>query len=1190
MAMVRRSACITLLLPLATQVTAVWQVETVEKRKVLDVTFESSKDYDITSAYAVRGWNTTEGKMRMIAPSAVAKHGGRFGLEVRIEKAYTKNFHAQFSLPHFMPRTSHSAYQLTYWAKQMGSGDMTPEVSILDVDEGYDWVGGAEIELGTEWQHIAMEPVYTNENQRGHELQIAFMIGATEGTVCFDDIQLYELDVPSPPPPAPPPPPSFLLWLDGESGPGGVQKIVREGVEGGMTADLSSMNAAYKGKYGYELIVTETFEQDFYAFMGLPAFLVTDHERVYRLSFWAKATGNPKPRPHITFQDEDNNYEYIYGDFVQLSAFWHQYHIDLVVPFKLRGHNVITNFMVGGFAGVYYLDDIQVVNAGFVAPPPASPAPPPSPPPNVLLQLDLENYEKGSITFQAWPEGEMQVIVQSPSAAHTGRNGLFVKVTRAFDADWRGQFSLKPFSPPDTNHGYTFSFWARASSEGTTTSTNMPKVVFADADDNYMPLKQVAVPMTSDWQMYQVDLAIPRYRHGHAVVITFWVGESMGSYSFDDLRVDIVPNFSPPPPSRHGLANSPPPPGVAALLGFEGTDDGVTSTHLVNNGSWTVSVPDPRSAHTGAHGLYVEVDKPWKVANLAQVLLPRYVPRAGKETLLHLSFWARVEKMHYVDPTPTVTVVLVDLHQNNKQLGGETIQLTSDWQMHYVVIDLKTEHVGHSIRPYLYLGRDAGIYSFDEFEYKEIEIEDGMEWLQRAPERIKRARMGKFKLTFQDEERWPIDYGKARASLVRHGFPLGVNLKTKSMAYAAGMTPADYEWYLKTAAKHFWTGTIEQHMQWYRYEPTPGDFEASQQSVEELLDWADEKGWPGMRAVLLDGGHSGKDHWSNQLACKDLESHMHKRLIRDVQHFKGRLTSYEVWKGALQWRDWIDRCGEALFHNAYRWTQQADANSILVTSEPGVLDSLTLTKAEAYHNMIWAMVSSGVPVGSVGVQASFDGEIDASTVKHRLDVLSEVQLPVYITSFSIMNVDPLKHAYELEKFLRIAFSHPAVAGITLGDFWDKSAERRGSGLYAEDKAPKPAVATLAKLFEEEWRTEVTHSLDSEGSLEVHGFYGSYAFELTFGDLSCRGQITLPQPAESTADWAEETVYELPPIMCTDFKAHMHVPLWITPALFAFVFVACLLGCFNKRRELVHSAPTVSTHGARPLRNQKRIDL
>ena len=78
----------------------------------------------------------------------------------------------------------------------------------------------------------------------------------------------------------------------------------------------------------------------------------------------------------------------------------------------------------------------------------------------------------------------------------------------------------------------------------------------------------------------------------------------------------------------------------------------------------------------------------------------------------------------------------------------------------------------------------------------------------------------------------------------------------------------------------------------------------------------------------------------------------------------------------------------------------------------------------------------------------------------------------------------------------------------------------------------------------------------------------------------------PQPAAPTADGAEEEVVELPPILCTDFKGHMHVPLWITPALFAFVFVACLLGCFNKRRELVHSVGTPTQHGAKPLRNPK----
>ena len=56
----------------------------------------------------------------------------------------------------------------------------------------------------------------------------------------------------------------------------------------------------------------------------------------------------------------------------------------------------------------------------------------------------------------------MTVVVQSTSAARNGRYGLFIKVEKAFDQDWHAQVSLKPFRPPDTSHGYVFSFWARA--------------------------------------------------------------------------------------------------------------------------------------------------------------------------------------------------------------------------------------------------------------------------------------------------------------------------------------------------------------------------------------------------------------------------------------------------------------------------------------------------------------------------------------------------------------------------------------------------------------------------------------------------------------------------------------------------------------------------------------------------------
>ena len=80
---------------------------------------------------------------------------------------------------------------------------MIPEVSFLDVDEGYDWIGGAQagrapatplpnhllldfsghspqVALSQNWQHIAMAPVSTGPQHKGHEIQVAFLIG--EGT------------------------------------------------------------------------------------------------------------------------------------------------------------------------------------------------------------------------------------------------------------------------------------------------------------------------------------------------------------------------------------------------------------------------------------------------------------------------------------------------------------------------------------------------------------------------------------------------------------------------------------------------------------------------------------------------------------------------------------------------------------------------------------------------------------------------------------------------------------------------------------------------------------------------------------------------------------------------------------------------------------------------------------------------
>ena len=684
------------------------------------------------------------------------------------------------------------------------------------------------------------------------------------------------------------------------------------------------------------------------------------------------------------------------------------------------------------------------------------------------------------------------------------------------------------------------------------------------------------------------------------MVINLWVGAKAGTYSFDDLQVDAVAQFSPPPPPPplEAWRVSPPPPGTVALLSFEGTDDGVTSQQGARNGSWHVSVPDPRAAHSGASGLYVEVDKEFGWAPLAQLLLPRYVPRAGKETLLHLSFYARAQKLKATDPTPTIVVRFVDLQSSEAVVGEEVVPLShSEWQMHYVVIDLKTAHVGHSIRPYIHVGQSRAIYHFDDFEYKEIEIEDGMEWLQAAPERIRKHRMGRFSLRFHDSDGWPIDYGVANVQLQRHDFPFGVQLRSRR---ETGFSSTDYVWYLTQAARHFWTGTIFNQMMWDEFEPSPGDVAGAKREVSELLTWMSRQGWALPAARIFDGGHSHPEHWSNKLTCGDLELHLRERLLRDLREssgFGGRFGRYEVWTDAMKNREWIGRCGESLLFNAYKWAHQADPKAQLLTSEVDILSPRTLTSAEAYHNMVWEMAHNrDVPVGAIGVRCTFFGEVDASTVKHRLDVLHEVQLPIHLTGVALHGLDQPKQAYELEKLLRIAFSHPAVVGITLGDLWDRDSVSGGSGsasggggrpvgggangagLYSANKQKKLAAQKLEALWDNEWSTHIEETLRSSGSVDFDGFYGVYKYSLRNGIRECAGEISLMPTEEDIKAGYYGTVngfyspnsgaggLERVVVVQCNWKGHVHVPVWATPAIMALMFVGCLLGCYRKNAE------------------------
>lgn len=141
--------------------------------------------------------------------------------------------------------------------------------------------------------------------------------------------------------------------------------------------------------------------------------------------------------------------------------------------------------------------------------------------------------------------------------------------------------------------------------------------------------------------------------------------------------------------------------------------------------------------------------------------------------------------------------------------------------------------------------------------------------------------------------------------LLRHAFPLGVSLQTR---LETTHSAADYAWLLRTAAQHFWTGSLQTQMQWSTYEPSRGVVERTHAAITELVEWARGERWLPLSASLFDGGNADAEHWTNKLPCNQLAESLHERLARDLHAFHGKFGRYEVWRDTLRHREWIDRC------------------------------------------------------------------------------------------------------------------------------------------------------------------------------------------------------------------------------------------------------------------------------------------
>ena len=368
-------------------------------------------------------------------------------------------------------------------------------------------------------------------------------------------------------------------------------------------------------------------------------------------------------------------------------------------------------------------------------------------------------------------------------------------------------------------------------------------------------------------------------------------------------------------------------------------------------------------------------------------------------------------------------------------------------------------------------------------------------WLEQANERIDSLRKGNFAVKILDFDGNPVT-DTIIIRLKKHEFPFGTTVPVPGVH-------SNYPWAIATAMKYYNDGTFGQ-FKWHYMEPSQGVY--FYDDADTVYKWAEKAGWNVRAHTLIWGGPNTwqMPAWALEetLPPGDLYTACEDRIRRDVARYKGIIKEYDVINEPVH-ETWLsERVGDSVNWNAFKWAKEEDPDALLYVNEFNILVWGTL---EEYVTEIQNMLDHGAPVDGIGVQGHLEDQVNWEEVKDRLDILAGFGLPIKITEFDL-KVDQNRlseevQATEYAKMYRVAFSHPAVAGITQWDFSDIWAYNAGAGIISENNLPKLAADSLYHLIHEEWTTYIKDKTDSEGILPFKGFYGDYEVTVTTGDTS-----------------------------------------------------------------------------------------
>ena len=534
---------------------------------------------------------------------------------------------------------------------------------------------------------------------------------------------------------------------------------------------------------------------------------------------------------------------------------------------------------------------------------------------------------------------------------------------------------------------------------------------------------------------------------------------------------------------------------AANLLQNPGFEAGTTRGWTCSGGSLTAITGsvDANSVHGGSYCAFAS-DRTEAGQGPAQSILN--VLKSGK--YYRFSAWVRLQGNATGQATITVrqtdgagtndhNVALGDVYEDRwtNLSGSFTLIATGS----LTVLDLRIE------------GPQPGV----SFYVDDVSVEEISDWRELVAERTEQSRKRQMTLTVLMPDGQPLAGADVRVHQVRHQFAFGSCINSNVLTTSQTNPYGDF------FRNHFEWAVCENESKWYSNESKRG--QVTYDKADRIYAWCRQNGIT-MRGHCLYWAVEGNvQSWLKALSTDQLLAAVQSRMESAVPHFKGKFVHWDINNEMVPGHYYKDRLGESIRIWMFQRAHELDPNCVLFVNEYNVIEGGY--SLNACVQLVRWLLDNGAPVQAIGAQCHFSSGFDRWTIINRFDKLAALGLPIWCTEFDMGDPNEYVRANELEDFYRIAFSHPAVQGILMWGFWEKSHWRKNCHIVNADWSLNEAGRRYEALLKE-WTTDAEGTTDANGVMTFRGFHGTYEITITPPDGAAVTAMADLPPADEPA--------------------------------------------------------------------------